>query len=371
MTATDRHAVVSHTIGEGGILSIRTVRGSVRVRGIAGEEARVEARYADQGDEESNPEDDGVLKVDRRPGELRVEVDETARGLRPALGILLRGGRPAVDFDVTMPHAAVLRLAGVSADLDVHELRGAQEIRTVSGDVSMSEVAGRISVQSVSGDVLIRGSAIALDGTTTSGDLSAVAERIESVRARSVSGDLQLDGLLDPAGEHTIESISGDLEIAPAGGVTIRMSGISGSFHSELPHRRESNGGRRSIVVGDGAASVTFRTMSGDLNLVRTSSAGAPELRVPAGSPMRPPDPPREGAPAMTSPPAAPLPPAPPSVPGPPDPPPAYASGPASDDTSAAATEAADELAVLRALERGEIDVDEAARRLEGVGTHA
>jgi len=30
-----------------------------------------------------------------------------------------------------------------------------------------------------------------------------------------------------------------------------------------------------------------------------------------------------------------------------------------------------DELAILRALERGEIDVDEAALRLEGAGTNA
>jgi hypothetical protein len=349
MTATDRHAVAVHTIGEGGILSIRTVRGSVRVRGIAGDEVRVEARYADRGDEGSNPQDDGVLKIEQLPGELRVEVDETAPGLRAALGINLRGGRPAVDFDVTMPHAAVLHLSGVSADLDVRELRGEQEIRTVSGDVSMDDVAGHISIQSVSGDVLIRGSSIALDGTTTSGDLSALAERLESVRARSVSGDLRLGGLLDPAGEHSIESISGDLEIAPAGGLTIRMSGLSGSFHSELPHRRESNGGRRSIVVGDGAASVTFRTMSGDLNLMRSPAAGVPEPPVSAASPMLPPD-----APAPPLPPAAPVPPTPASVPAP-----------------AGADEPTDELAILRALERGEIDIDEAARRLEGVATHA
>jgi hypothetical protein len=354
MTMTERHAVIRHTIGADGTLSIRTVRGSVRVRGTDGEEVRVEARYADRGGDSTSPEEDGGLKVERLPGELRVEVDELARGLRPALSVLLRGGRSAVDFDVTMPRGAVLRLAGVSADLDVRELRGGQEIRTVSGDVSMDDVAGRISVQSVSGDVLIRGTVIALDGTTTSGDLSAVAERIESVRARSVSGDLRLGGLLEPAGEHAIESISGDLELAPSGGVTVRMTGISGSVHSELPHRRESNGGRRAIVVGDGAATLTFRTMSGDVNLVRTPGSGAPEPPVSETSPMRPPDPPR---------PMAPQPPAPPA-------PRAPAIGPAPNSALAAWDAGVDELVVLRALERGDIDVDEAARRLEGARTN-
>ena len=321
MTTRERHAVVTHTIGSGGTLSIRTIRGSVRIRGTDGDEARVEARYAHRNLGSTGPDEDKTLKVERLTGELRVEADETSRGLRPGLGMLLRGGVPAVDFDITMPRTALLRLSGVSADLDVRDLRGAQEIHTVSGDISMDDVSGGITVQSVSGNVLIRGSVIALDGTTTSGDLSAGAERIESVRARSVSGDLRLSGLLAASGEHAIESISGDLELAPSGGVTVRMTGISGSVHSELPHRRESNGGRRSIVVGDGAATVTFRTMSGDLNLMRMPGSGAPEQPVSLRSPMRPPDPP-------------------------------------------------DELAILRALERGEIDVDEAARRLEGARTN-
>lgn len=321
MTTGEHHAVVTHTIGSGGTLSIRTIRGSVRVRGTDGEEARVEARYAHRNPGSTVPDEDKTLKVERLTGELRIEADETSRGLRPALGALLRGGPPAIDFDITMPRTALLRLSGVSADLDVRDLRGAQEIHTVSGDVSMDDVSGRITVQSVSGSVLIRGSVIALDSTTTSGDLSVGAERIASVRARSVSGDLRLSGLLAASGEHSIESISGDLELAPSGGVTVRMTAISGSVHSELPHRRESNGGRRSIVVGDGAATVTFRTMSGDLNLMRVPGSGAPDQPVSLGSPMRPPDPP-------------------------------------------------DELAILRALERGEIDVDEAARRLEGARTN-
>jgi hypothetical protein len=367
----ERHAVISHSIGANGTLSIRTVRGSVRVRGTDGDEVRVEARYAYRGEESVDPEHDGVLNVSRHDGELRVEVDETASGLGPTLGVLLRGGRPAVDFDVTMPRTAALRLAGVSADLDVRAVHGSQEVRTVSGDVSMDDVAGRITVQSVSGDVLIRGGVLSLDGTTTSGDLSAVAERFESVRARSVSGDLRLSGRLDPAGEHAIESISGDLELYGSGGMTARMTAISGSINSELPHRREPNGGRRAIVVGDGAATVSFRTMSGDLNVKRATGSGTPEPPISEASPMRPPDPPRPAAPA---PPTPPSPPAPPRSPNPGSP--VSTSNSYHDEaTPPSGTPvphvAIDELAILQALERGEIDVDEAARRLEGAPTNA
>lgn len=362
MATTERQAVISHTIGPDGTVSIRTVRGSVRVRGTDGDEARVEARYAYRGDESADPEQDGVLNVSRHAGELRVEVDETSAGIGTTLGVILRGGRPAVDFDVTMPRTAVLRLAGISADLDVRDLRGSQEVRTVSGDVSMDDVAGRISVQSVSGEVLVRGAFISLDGTTTSGDLSAVAERFESVRARSVSGDLRLSGPLGPAGEHAIESISGDLELIGSGGMTVRMTAISGSINSELPHRREPNGGRRSIVVGNGAATVTFRTMSGDLNVMRAPASRQPEPPISEeDSPMRPPDPPRPVAPTAPTPPS---PPAPPSA----------SSAFGNETTPVAGTPvpqaAINDLAILQALERGEIDVDEAARRLEGARTN-
>jgi hypothetical protein len=371
MATTERHAVISHAIGPNGTVSIRTVRGSVRVRGTDRDEAHVEARYAYRGDEAADPEQDGVLNVTRKPGELRIEVDETSGGLGTALGVLLRGSRPAVDFDVTMPRGAVLRLAGVSADLDVRGVRGAQEIRTVSGDVSMDDVAGRISVQAVSGDVLIRGAVLSLDGSTTSGDLSAVAERFESVRARSVSGDLRLNGRLDPAGEHAIESISGDLELYGSGGMTVRMTAISGSINSELPHRREPNGGRRAIVVGDGSATVSFRTMSGDLNVMRATGSGAPEPPISEASPMRPPDPPR---PTASMPPAPPSPPTPLSWPIPPSRP--SGSGAFDDETTPPAGTpvprvAVDELSILQALERGEIDVDEAARQLEGARSNA
>ena len=75
------------------------------------------------------------------------------------------------------------------------------------------------------------------------------------------------------------------------------------------------------MIVGDGAASVTFNSMSGDLAVTRSKQAGAP--------------PPAEAKATST-------------------PAPIVAGG--------------DRLAVLGALERGEIDVDEAMRRLGEAG---
>jgi hypothetical protein len=211
----------------------------------------------------------------------------------------------------------------------------------VSGDVSFDAVAGRLTLQSVSGDTLVGGTDVDLRATTTSGDVSAHFDRFRTARIRSVSGDVRLAGAFDADAEHSVESVSGDLEIAPTNGVTVGMTSVSGSVHSELPHRRENGRGRRSVAVGDGAAAFTFRTMSGDLSIVRPAEAPPP-----AGRETNPD--PGAADPASTQPAAADAP---------------VAAGFPSGQGSAPV----DQLEVLRALERGDIDVDAAARLLEGM----
>ena len=317
----ERQAVISHAIGEHGTLVLRTVRGSVRVRGTDGSEVRVEARYAVPRDAAAaDPEHDGVLRVTRSPNELSIEADDTDGSLRNALGTLFGGGRPRIDFDVTLPRTAALRLSGVSANLEIRGLRGDQDIRTVSGDVSLVDGGGRLTLQSVSGDASIQAGQLDLRATTTSGDLDARAGQWLATRIRTVSGDVRLAGALQAGYEHSIESISGDLEIAPDYGVTATLTSISGSIHTELPQRRDSGPSRRSVVIGDGAAAVSFRTMSGDLSIARGSSGvAAPAAAAPSAGQARP-QPPRTS------------------------------------------------LDVLRALERGEIDVEAAGRLLEALG---
>lgn len=363
MNDQDRTAVITHHIGRQGQFTLRTVRGSVRVRATDGEEARVEARYSSRSGGGGDPESEGAISVKRGESELIIELNDPSTGIGSVLGALGRMtgiGRPSVDFDVSLPAGTDLRLSGVSADLDIRGMSGDQEIRTVSGDLSLDEVSGRIVLHSVTGDVLLRGDVVSLDGTTTSGDLSAVANEFGDVRLRSVSGDMRLAGGFSRGPTHSIESVSGDLELSPLNGMTIRMSTLSGAIKSELSHRLESRGGRRTATVGDGAADVSVRTMSGDVTILR--SVGQPaepdsftrfrDASAPPDSATGPwdwkvPDMSRWGSKPPKAP-KVPKVPARPDAPSPPAPP-------------------MDELAILQALERGELDVDSAARLLEGV----
>jgi hypothetical protein len=152
---------------------------------------------------------------------------------------------------------------------------------------------------------------------TVSGDVVVSAPRIDALRAQTVSGDVDVDGELASAGEFRVETVSGDFGIGLAGSAAFDVRGISTDISSDIDHRIEGRLDRRRVVIGSGEPTVIFSSMSGDLSIRRQ----------------------RRFAPAGTE---APV-------------------------TSPTPTVAADaQLAVLEALERGEIDVDEATRRLAG-----
>jgi hypothetical protein len=201
----------------------------------------------------------------------------------------------------------------------------------------ITEVSDALRVKSVSGDVSIRAvGPIDLDATAVSGDLSIIAPRIGQLRVNTVSGDIEIDGDLAPGPGHRVETVSGDLGLGIAGNLALEVRGLSSDVDISLPHRSEGSRDRRRYIVGDGGPQVAFLSMSGDVS-VRHSRRGPP-------APVQPPTPP-----------TPPVPPTPPQLPG-----------ATADSPRGSATDDTDALEVLRALERGEIDVDEANRRLEG-----
>lgn len=358
MAQFDRSETIIHPIGRHGRLALRTVSGDVRVRSIDGEEVRVIARLsirARSEDEADRAVAAGLLVVDRRDDELRVDAPERSEGgLISSLGSLLADGGTRVEatFEVDLPRGASLRLQGVSADLDVEGATGTQEYRTVSGDLSLRGVRGSISATSVSGDVsIVDGGRLSLEAKTTSGDVSAFAEQLEGTRVVTISGDVQLEGSLTVGADHRVETVSGDFQLASPGGLTLEAAGPAVSVHSELGHRLESRGMRRSMVVGDGATRVTFRSMSGDARVAaptRRSGEAAPSVRPEAGAGS---DGAEDGSLREADPAGPPV--------GEEEPRRARADG-------SVRAAAGDELAILRALERGEIGVDEATRLLAG-----
>jgi len=301
-------AEIRHRIGPNGTFSLNNVSGDISLRGTDSDEVVVIAR-SDRGHDDRLP-----LVVLRAEGSLSIELEQ--RGPFP-FGLGWRNV-PGVEFEIALPLGARVDVNSVSSDIEVTRLVGEQTYKSVSGDVKLTGVGGRISLTTVSGDAELRAEdPLEAEVNSTSGDLEVSGPLLRAARLRTVSGDVELRGAFDPGQMHTIETVSGDVDIESSSGLTVEVrKGI------------DLGGGLKQRVVGDGAARLRFRSLSGDL---RVAGIGADRgvKNIPFEMP------------------APPAPPKPPAAPAP------------------------DSLEILRALERGEIDIEEAQRRLEGAGSNA
>ena len=326
---------VAHPIGAEGIVSIRVRDGDVRIRAVDGDMLRV--REASARDFESRFDivlGDGSASL----------LDRTGR----ADGWTSRhGGSP--ELEIELPPRAHLVVETVSADIKAEGLIADQRYQTTSGDITLRAVSGGMVIEAVSADLDIRATGESqVTARTVSGDIELRAGTLRGLDVTTTSGDVSVAGRLAGTGPFAIETVSGDAQLAPAGDVRIEMATMSGDMHSELDGHIEGGRGHRTLSIGSTGPLVTFRSMSGDLNIVRPVAVAAPVA------------------------PAPPAPPAPAAEPAPPLPPVALTaeldaadsddSAPPRNGAIVAAYEDA-RLGVLRALERGEIDVTEAERR--------
>lgn len=323
MTRYRRVQTVTHDIGAEGTLILVVTSADVRLTSSAGGTATVQATFEVNGRNEAEADavfEEAKMSVESSAGRLHVAEDHGRHGLGPAISELFAGRRLDLEeVEVTAPAGCRLEVRAVSGDVSATGFLGSQRFQSVSGDLRVADGAGDLDIDSVSGDVSIRASQpISLKVNTVSGDLRADAPQYDRLAANAVSGDVSVDGNLAAGAAHGVDTVSGDLRLAISGGVTIEVRGLASDVHSSLPHRVEGTADRRRLIVGDGAATLSFSSMSGDLAVTRSRMSEAPVARAAVA---------------------------------------------ASAETPAAAT-SDERLTVLGALERGEIDVDEAMRRL-------
>jgi DUF4097 and DUF4098 domain-containing protein YvlB len=154
--------------------------------------------------------------------------------------------------------------------------------------VLLVNVNGDVQAETVSGDVAIR-----LDGPTglavktVSGDAIVDGGRVERFTYTTTSGDLRITSELGN-GPHAIATVSGDAIVTTRNGIRVSAQTVAGDLSSDLPHTSEGRAGRRSLIVGDGTAAVQFRSVSGDLRVVGPSTGEHLEIPMPPAPPAPP-----------------------------------------------------------------------------------
>jgi Putative adhesin len=319
---TATQADIEHPIGATGRLSVKLSDWDVRL--VAGSDDVVRVHDADGA---GLPAD---LEIERGTDSLTIRQPSRFPGIDVVLGGDSSGRRLLID----VPAHAAVDITTASGDIDAIGLLGDQRFRTASGDLQLRTAGGDVATETISGDVAIRiDGSIALSVKTVSGDAAIEGGRIERLQLTTTSGDVRMTSDLGP-GPHSVATVSGDATLRTSGGLRISALTVAGDLRSDLPHTSGGGPGRRTLLVGDGASELQFRSVSGDLRVVDPAS---PDNELLTAIPT-PPDAP--------SPPMAPTPPMAPQAP---------------DENEAARLE------ILRALEAGEIDVAEATDRLAGL----
>jgi len=271
-----------------GSVLVSNISGDIVVKGGAGDQVVIDAIKRGR-----TPEDIKQIEIDVATLDGRVEiVTRHPRGLRNHNG--------SVDYTVTVPRGAAVRVKSISGDIEVSTVDGALRADTISGNVDVAAATRLEDVQSVSGNVTVKTAASdggvtasstsgnvhlsdvkarTIDGDSVSGDVTLADVTCERLVAKSVSGNITFGGPLAKTGRYALQSHSGDLVVTVQNdvGVEVSASSFSGNISSDLAlvmrgggrddeghrHRQEVRG-----TYGDGSATLELTSFSGNVRII-------------------------------------------------------------------------------------------------------
>jgi hypothetical protein len=286
-------------------------------------------------------------------------------GAAPSVNVgKLRAQGRFVESDITVeiPRSMTGRIEihNTSGDIQVDGCNGEIQVTTVSGDLRLLRAHGELMLRTASGDVTAEGGSGRLTAHTTSGDIRIDAIQIDTFHLQTANGDIGVDAMLGGGPFHA-QTANGDVRLTlrqrAAGaeeGTTLAFRAVSGDAHVSPPFRKIDQR-RWQLGEGNSGRLIEVMTVSGDLTVdVAPASSDFNPVPYRPTPPVDVPPAPRQPEPPV-APPAPIWPQSAQDAPSPvrPDAAPARGLG------------EAERLAVLEAVERGEIDIEEALRRLE------
>jgi Toastrack DUF4097 len=195
--------------------------------------------------------------------DVKFEAGRLVIGHRRQSGLL---GLRSAGFDITvrLPEGSSGEIDTAAADVRCDGTFGTLTASTASGDVLAGHVLRGAEVQTASGDVRLDRSGTARI-KTVSGDI-AIGGCDGDATCQSVSGDVEIGRAA--AGRIDVKTTSGDITVGVVPGICLQLdlATLSGDAVSELDDAGEG---------GDVTATMTCRSVSGDIRLRRAAKAAA------------------------------------------------------------------------------------------------
>ncbi len=202
----------------------------------------------------------------------------------------------SADLAINVPEASSLQVHTVSADIDVDDVQGEQQLESVSGDISTAAYSAEIEAESVSGDIEIDGdnqsssfSFHTVSGEidvenvsgeirmeSVSGDVSAINGAFTRAIGNTVNGDIVFRLSLLDEGRMDLETINGEVDVDFEGDVSARIDietfngSIRNCFGPESVRTSKYAPGRElSFTEGGGSGRIKIDTMNGNVRICK------------------------------------------------------------------------------------------------------
>lgn len=295
--SVDDRQTRSIAIGPNGTLELENFSGDVTVTASSGKDVSIDFVRTSHGRTDADAKA-GLERV--RP---EVDVVGTRATVRASYTERTSAYSVSTDFIVRAPAGTRIVINSLRADVHVTGIKGELKVTTASGDVVLTDVGSVQEAKTASGDVVIKGSTSdgELDAGTLNGDVtltdikarrisantlngSIVAREVtcDSASLSTIAGDVLYAGSLARGGRYEFTSNSGDVQFSPAGstGYALQATSFTGDITSAIPlqsavrssslrdaSNRASRRNSASAKVGDGSATVTLQTFSGDISI--------------------------------------------------------------------------------------------------------
>ena len=260
-----------------GTVVISNVSGSVEVQGWSRSQVEV-TEFLDTIAEELIFERDGDEIL------IKVKVPRNSNG-----GV-------SSDLSINVPAGSSIHVTTVSADIEVADVEGEQQLESVSGDVTteaheadieLGSVSGDVEVQgddkairsrlnTVSGDIDAEGLSGEISAESVSGDVTTVNGSFQRAKLNTVNGEIIFHAALLDDGRLDVETVNGSVDVEFGGDVSARFDietfngSIRNCFGPESVRTSRYTPGRElKFTEGDGSGRVTIQTLNGSVRVCK------------------------------------------------------------------------------------------------------
>ncbi|MCX6566659.1 MAG: DUF4097 family beta strand repeat-containing protein [Candidatus Aminicenantes bacterium] len=279
----------TEALDRNGKVSVQNVSGTIQVRSWAKAEVQIDAvKVSEASSEERAKENAGkvTIEVVKEGGALRIETKYPE-------GKLFGGNvNVHVNYVVTIPDQAALRVKNVSGDIEVQGIGGDVDIDEVSGGVKIVSAARSVECRTVSGGIILQGAGGEVNLKAVSGGIKAedVTGSIEaetvsggvtlrnvreasSVRAKTISGGIECETDILPNGRYNFDALSGGITLTlPAtASFEIEAETFSGHIQTDFAVVVSGKLSPKELrgTVGTGGATLRVKSFSGKVEILK------------------------------------------------------------------------------------------------------